>query len=527
MKINDLIQRIQKNNYFPKSSNWIFIVLFLLLSVIYNYHTILFKSPQSVHQWRQTDCLSITMNYYQNNNSFLEPSVHNLGRDETGKTVSDFPLIYFSIAYLWKIFGHYEFIYRLVVMLFFFFGLFTLFKFFENILKDSIIAITSTLFLFTSPTLVYYANNFLMDIPAFSLALIGFYFFFKFTQSSKNTHVYLFVFLYAIAGLLKISSLLSFMAIVGLFIIELLGVKLNPERKIFHQPVKQGILFIGVLTVQLIWYMYANNYNAKYNSGFFLIGILPIWEMNIAEIKRTFTIIDEHINWDYFRKETQLVLLAIFIFTLTLYKKANKIILLLMILTAIGAISYSILFFGAFKDHDYYTINLFILTPMIIAGFLLLLKDKFNFIYTSLLFKCILIAFLIHNIDFARRRMQGRYSPTGWQNRDYIQNTHSFEEIPTYLRSIGIKKEDRIISISDNSINITLYLMNQKGWTNFGMIKDSLKIRDKINQGANYLLIDNKFKGNAAELYKEKSIQPFIKNKVGEFKNIDVYRLNL
>ena len=120
MRNNEFADKIQKNYYFPKYSKWIFTFSFLIFSIVYNYQDILFKSPQSIHLWRQCDCLSITMNYYQDNNPFFKPSIHNLGRDGTGKTVSDFPLIYFSVAELWKVFGYHEFIYRLVVVLFFF-----------------------------------------------------------------------------------------------------------------------------------------------------------------------------------------------------------------------------------------------------------------------------------------------------------------------------------------------------------------------------------------------------------------------
>jgi len=519
MRINEFIQAIKKNNYFPKYSGWIFIFLFLIISIAYDYQDILLKSPQSVHLWRQCDCLSITMNYYQDNNPFFEPSIHNLGRDGTGKTASDFPLIYFSIAQLWKFFGYHQYIYRLIILLFFFSGLFALFKIFENTLKDSILAITGCLFLFTSPTLVYYANNFLMDIPALSLAMIGLYFFFKFNQSSSNKHLYLFAFFYAIAGLLKISSLISFIAIIVLFIFELFNVKLNPAGKIFKHPQKQIFILISVLIIPIIWYIYAYNYNTKYNSEIFLIGILPIWDQDISQIKATFHAIIEHVKWDYFRRETQIVFVIMLISIFMFYKKSSKVLLLLTAMVSIGVLLFSVLFFQALRDHDYYTINLFILIPIFILSFLLLLKDKFSVIYSSLLFRIIVIAFLVHNIDFARRRIEDRYNPEGWQNKNFIENIQYFKEITPYLQSIGIKKDDKVISLSDNSINITLYFMNMKGWTNFGISADSVKIKEKIKLGAKYLFIYNK------EIYKEKSIQPFIKNKIGEFKNIDIYAL--
>ena len=61
--------------------------------------------------------------------------------------------------------------------------------------------------------------------------------------------------------------------------------------------------------------------------------------------------------------------------------------------------------------------------------------------------------------------------------------------------------------------------MNQKGWTNYGLSADSIIIKEKINLGARYLLINNK------DTNKGHTIQPFIKNKIGEYKNIDIYAL--
>lgn len=520
MKIRKLIHVIQKWNYSPKYSKWIFVFSLLFISIfIYNYHVIIFKPPQSIHRWRQCDCLSITMNYYQDNNLFFEPSVHYLGKDGTGKTVSDFPIIYYIVAQLWKVFGHYEFIYRLIILLFFFSGLFALFKIFENVLHDSLLAIAGSLLLFTSPTLVYYANNFLMDIPAFSLAIIGLYFFIKFSQSSKNKHLYLFSVFYIIAGLLKVSSLLSFFAILGLFVLELFNVQIVPGRKIFQYPNKQIVPLIAVLIIPMIWYMYASNYNFRYNGGIFLIGTLPIWDVSLFQIKVILRAINDHIGWDYFRKETQIVFVLMFVFTLVFYKKSNKLYSFLTVFLVIGFLMFTLLFFQAFKDHDYYTINLFIVVPVVLLSFMLICKNRFNMVYRSLLFRIIIIVFLIHNIDFARRRIDGRYNPNGWQNKDYIEYIQAFGEISPYMRSIGIKKEDKVLSLSDNSINISLYLMNQKGWTNYGINAEGEKIENTIKMGAKYLLIFDK------EVNEKQAMKSFIKGKIGEYKNIDIYVL--
>jgi 4-amino-4-deoxy-L-arabinose transferase-like glycosyltransferase len=459
------------------------------------------------------------MNYFQDNNPFLQPSVHNLGSDGTGKSVSEFPLLYYAIGQLWKIFGHHEFIYRFLVLLFFFFGLLSLHKLIENILKDSILALIFTLLLFSSPTLVFYANNFLMNIPAFSLALIGLYFFFRFTETSKNRYFYLFALSYALAGLLKITSLLSFVAIFGLFLLELSGVQMMQEKKIFQHPKKQLLLFLLVFCIQILWYWYAVSYDRRYNGGFFLLGILPIWDFSLAQIKTTLEGINNQIMVTHFLKITPSALLIMFILIIIFYKKIDKKLFVLTILCSIGVVLMVLLFFQVLDSHDYYAIDLFIIVPFISLSFLTGLKNNFNNIYTSVLFRVMLVIILCYNVDFARSRMISRYDPGGWEDDLFVKYVGTFCEIKPYLHSIGIKENDRVWSMSDNSINISLYLMNQKGWTNYGVDTHPANV-DKIKKlGAKYLVIYNK------EDYSNKDIQPYIKHKIGEYKNVDIYRL--
>lgn len=517
--ITSLTRLIKVHSYFPRFSKWIFFVLVLVMSYIYHYQNILFLSPQSLHLWRQCDCLSITLNYYQDGNNFFEPAIHNLGHDGTGKTISEFPVIYYLVAKIWQIIGHQDYIFRLIVLLIFYTGLFALFKVFESVLKDSVLSMAFTLFLFTSPMLVYYANNFLMNAPAFSIALVGLYFFFRFYKTSKNKYLYFMAIAYAFSGLLKISSLLSFAAILVLLILELFNFKFAEGRKIFQNPKSQIFPLLGVLLIQLGWYLYAHHYNSTYNSGVFLVGILPVWGLDQSRIIEVFNAVLIHIRWDYFRRETQVVFIIMLIFIWVFSRKTNKLLLYLTSLISLGFLLFIILFFQALQQHDYYTLDLLVLVPFILLTFLLLLKNNFTRIFNSLIFKIIVIAFLIHNIDFARRRIEDRYSLTGWQNHEYVENMKDYEEISNYLRSIGITEDDKVISLSDDSINISLYLMNQKGWTNYGISNDSIRIGKTINLGAEYLLIDE----GDADL--KKNIESYLQNKIGKFKSVEIFKL--
>ncbi|HBO76234.1 MAG: hypothetical protein A2W97_11745 [Bacteroidetes bacterium GWE2_40_63] len=85
----------------------IFILLLVAIGFMYRYHQTLFYQPQSVHKWRQSDCASIALNYYQGGMHFFQPETHNLTSDGgiTGKAfTSEVPFLYFGVALLYNFF---------------------------------------------------------------------------------------------------------------------------------------------------------------------------------------------------------------------------------------------------------------------------------------------------------------------------------------------------------------------------------------------------------------------------------------
>ena len=122
-----------------KKWNYIFIVILLCVSSLYGYRDTLFLRPFSEHQWRQCDCLSIADNYYAEGMHFFSPEVHWSGNTGDGKTsTSECPLIYYTVAALWKVFGYHEFIYRLLNILIAFCGLYALFKLTPHVTHEHI-----------------------------------------------------------------------------------------------------------------------------------------------------------------------------------------------------------------------------------------------------------------------------------------------------------------------------------------------------------------------------------------------------
>lgn len=528
---NGISKKIKKNKY-----NILFFILLLAASLLYSYPQILSYRPYSIHQWRQCDCLSITKSYYNEKRSFFEPAVYWLGDGKEGKTVSEFPIIYFTVAKLWKIFGYHEYIFRLVNILIVFTGLFCLFRLAIDILKDGFWALFTTFLLFTSPILAYYTNNFLADAPAFGLALTGLYFYWKGVSKQNRVAYFISFVFFLLAGLIKISSLLSFCA---LLLIHIYLIITNKNENWWYYKLKYLIPYFILSGIVLVWVRYVVSYNSVNNSGIFLTDIYPIWKLDGEKIRYIWYCLRHELLPAYFNKKALLIVLALFIWGICMYKKANKNLLLFTSLVFAGVVTYSLLFFQAFTVHDYYLTNLLIFIPFPVIMALELLKRNYNTLFNKRILKAaalVLLLILTYETTAITRMkysMSDKIVKTNivigtarteywkWYHWDYNNHMKAYETITPYLREIGIKNDDRVLSLPDNSINISLYLMDQKGFTGFGF--GNLEVDKRIEMykrnGVKYMVADTSF------INKEQSFNPYIESKIGTYMNLNIYRL--
>jgi hypothetical protein len=78
-----------------------------------------------------------------------------------------------------------------------------------------------------------------------------------------------------------------------------------------------------------------------------------------------------------------------------------------------------------------------------------------------------------------------------WFHYDYDQHYRSLKGDSFNLEKLGIDKNDLVLSLPDGSPNITLYLMERKGYSNFFMPFGSPveKVREARARGVKYLLV--------------------------------------
>lgn len=510
------------------------------LFFLYGYQKIYDARPSSIHQWRQTDCASFTKNYYEEGMNFFKPTIHWQGNIE-GKTISEFPLINYTVACFWKVFGEHEYIYRFLILAIYFVSLLFLFTVVFVVSGSLFYSYFSTSIISTSPLIAYYSFNFLVDVPALSFAIISLSLFFIFIKSKKNNLFVLALFFATLAVLLKASSItvLLIIGIVSLINILQFPKKLVMEQKLFHGNILPLVSFFASALIIYFWYHFAFLYNNENGNGVFLLETLPVWKtkdtLKIVEISRLLYSVQLAM---FFNKGVMFMFLIFLAWLLLNYKTITNYLFLSLLISFVSFFGFIVLFFQVFDVHDYYLINSMIFPIVILICLGDYLKNKsFDFKNTKLVTLSILIFFsnALYCSSIIRLRNVNqdkltKYYPfitveeknfSDWFHYNYANTLQPFETITPYLRSLGIKRTDKVISIPDPSFNITLYLMDQKGFTETekSLNSDSLKVMNDIDLGAKYLILSD------TSLLRKTNLKNSLKNCIGQYKNVFIYNL--
>lgn len=514
--------------------------VFLLQVYCYNYIGVLRTHPHNIHSWRQTDCLSLVTNFYNGRGTFTEPCVNNLGNTGDGKVASDFPLVQYSIAQVWKITGKSELVYRLIELLFLFTGLFFIYKLALYWTNNYFLSIATASLVFTSPILAYYGATFLSDIQAFGLTCVGFYFIIKWIHEKKFTQLLTGTLLFLFAGWCKMSS--AFIYAIALALIAREAIVAVRATDIAYKKInflRLLILFIPFIGWYL-WYHHANVYNHQHDNGFFLIGILPVWQIDATKqhyilMKFLSEILPQMLHSG--------ILLFIFI-TIVAFSvsKIKQFFTQEYIIIAVGFLMfvlYLILFYQVFDVHDYYLINMLTIWAIILCVFVKIANSYYGFIFQSKAMRLGII-FLIGLLSIlsgikARGRLEFTdkwgpksiaYNESEYKLMEYFSwydhTRYEVLEDPAFnLDKIGITKQDTVLCLGDKTINRSLYLIDRLGYSSFNTEMNDIDtfIEAKKKTGLKYLILIE------PDFLNDEKLKPYLKNKIFEQKSTSIYKL--
>jgi hypothetical protein len=515
------------------------IALQLLLCFVYGYHKIYDSRPFSIHQWRQTDCASIAKNYFENGMDFLNPQIHWQGV-ENGKAVSEFPVINYSVALLYEIFGEKEMIYRLLVLIIFFISMLVLFYSIYIVGQSLMYSYFSIITVMSSPLLVYYSFNFLADVPALSFSIIALSLFIRFIYQKQHALFYLSIVFATLAALVKASSasVLLMIGIISTIDILNLNTRIKFSFQLFKTKLYPIVTFVISAIIIIVWYRFAFNYNGKNSNGVFLMDTLPIWKMNDKVIETARLLYNVQLNM-FFNKGILFGFVIAAIWLLINRKKVQTIFYILFLVSAFSFFAFIVLFYQVFNVHDYYLITSMIFPVVILICYADYLKNmKLNINRKKMSFMIIIVLCFntIHTAAIVRLRTVNkdnfcRLYPfisndeknfSDWFHYNYANTLKPLESITPYLRALGIQRNDFVVSIPDPSFNISLYLMDQKGFTETEetLTKDENKLATLRQQNVKYIILSD------SNLIRLPAFQKVNMRKIGVQQNIVIYKLN-
>ena len=485
-----------------------------------------------MHQWRQTDAYSITYNYYAEGMHFFEPKMHNQ-TSKAGKAVGEFPIIYYIDALIWKITGPSFFSARVLNLCIAFLGLFALFKTIKLLLNDYFFAYIIPILIFSSPLYGYYSNSFLINIPALSFLFMGWYYFLLFFKK-KNSWILVFsLFFITLTGLLRPSMLIGFLPVYALVFLEIIG---TVKSSIFFKRILHTALLLVPLLAIYGWMIFSKNYNAVNDSIYFLSTIRPIWENE--NIPHVWSKLSYGMFPEWYHTSVRTIFCLIFLWLILNPKKQNKFVFFFTCSIVLELILYVLLWFSNFDVHDYYLIEFFILVPPLLICFLMFIQQNHEQLFYSKSIRIMTVVAICLSLFYGASKTRMKYDKKvfflteiflsedeigywKWFHWDYDMKSSAYEKVTPYLRSLGIKRTDLVVSVPDQSPNITLSLMDQKGFTSIYSSDENLHdyLPKFIKRGAKYLIVKD------LEILKNKRLLKYTKEKIGSFKNIQIYKL--
>lgn len=520
---------------------WWFTALFLLMSIAYEFGRVLHLPPQPHHLWRQSDCISLAWNYYDTTWNLFQPTIHNLFSDDhtSGKTAGEFPILYYLVGLAWRITGPNLLIYRLIEFFLHFAGTLALFATARRILASGFWAACVALLFYTSPAIVYFGIGFLTDVPAFDLALIGWWFTVRYSKE-RNRRLWIYaVFFFTMGMLLKVTAGMSLVALSGVLLWGSLFRKMaNSKGAVFNgDRFEWTALIVGFLAV-VTWYAYAAHYNTLHGGKYTFNDLWPIWSMTPDAGSATWEFGRDILVFQIFDTSVWLLFGVALTALVVNVRRLPAQVIILNFLLILGTVMYTLFWFNAVNNHDYYFINPTMTLVVLLVSYLWMLRRNYSILLVARWSRWAMVSLLLFNVAYAAQNMRMRYDTSGTMTADDLWpiyhdaelahwNGLSYWELDPYttirpgLRELGVRQEDLVVVADDRTINASLVFIGNRGWNNFvNYLEEPGAMNGLVDRGARFFLCkDPRWLWNP-------QTGPFLHDLVGVVNGVSVYRLH-
>gem|GEM_PF-2260368 len=464
--------------------------LMLVFMIAYGYQWYAFEPPKYMHQWRQADGAMFARNYLKDGLAFWETRGNNLYGTNDSYVVSEFPLLYYLAALLSKLFGFQHWYVRVLSLLLFFGAAFAFRNLAWQITQNRTFAIVAPLLFFTSPIVVFYAPNFLPDMPAISSSIIGLWLLWKGINKKQFAGLVAGAVFTALAGLLKAPALALHLAACGTLVWLIVFEQTNQIVQAFRSRIwLHATAVLLPLVTFVAWFMYLRWFQGQHPNGYFTLNIVPVWKSSpgavVGTLIKVFYTFKEYLSIPGF-----ILVLTCIAWLILRPNKRQRGTHVFLLLYTLALLAYFLLFFPKFYQHDYYAISMMPVIPIAVVFGYRHFSNISSGVSRALPFALMVFAVL----SFANAAMQQRNRTKGY-NSTYTANNEYLDIENTFIR-LGIAPDARMISLGDKTSGVTLYFMNRDGWTDMTFNMEPQKFEKIVSYGAQYVTTQQFYEPN-------------------------------
>jgi hypothetical protein len=462
---NNRISNFFERNFFleAKKQALIIPVIFVIVFTAYFQYIGVFsylnQRPSSLHISAQCQRASVALNYYKGDMNFFKPQIQRQDKDNSITGV-EFPVIYYTAAICYKLFGFHEIFMRVISLALVIIGIYFFYRFNLTFINNYLLAVMLVIAGTLSPVLLFYTPNFMPDAPSMALQLGAWYFIWQYMNNHKASNLRWFIVMASLGALIKATSAIIFFILIALLILHRLGFFKKESNTLFKNSghIWKGIV-VGLLPV-FSWYAYAQWLTTAYGNQSFALRPLMVDDWSVAvEIFKT---IKNLWYTHYFAYESYVLMLITAISLLLLFRFANRLLLSITVLYILGFLAYVYLFLYQFKWHDYYIIAI-----MPAYFFMLLTFGEMVYRFSEKYFKpteLVLMVVLFFNMKEAMIYCRKNYNERNSRDIYYWTGDYrAYEDLEPKLRNLGVQRTDKTISAFDDTYCSSLYLMDQLG----------------------------------------------------------------
>jgi len=213
-------------------------------------------------EWRPTDLAAIALNYYRHGFDFPHPQIL-WGGNGPGYVEMEFPLLPYSIALLYALFGIHDWV-ALAVPMLSGIGLAIVLNMFTRRFFGPAAGLMAGLFVATSPTWLAMTTGVWPDAPPIFFGALGLYMLARWVEDDAKWRVVLAAFCVSLAILLKLTSLYLGLPVTFLFWLK--------YRHVWWRTRQAWIFAVLVLLPPAVWYIHAYRLFLQYHNTFGIIA---------------------------------------------------------------------------------------------------------------------------------------------------------------------------------------------------------------------------------------------------------------